>query len=208
MSRGSVDYTCEGCSPAAEDTGVDHTGGLLRETLLGFKRASLRDVQRLQGPPPPITVEILHASDECRLLRLSTGSTAHLDAVIITPDGGLECARELSKELGDGLERAYAACLALRGRCAFVYIQQLWVQDSFRSRGYGTALMKFFLGENGISFIPAAGFVALCAQPEGYFIDSHGRNNLYTFYERLEFVRLDESVSIMYRLGGGPCTTS
>jgi ribosomal protein S18 acetylase RimI-like enzyme len=178
------------------------------DVVAAFKIHPLRAREAVTRPP--ITVDFVFTSPDCRLLRLTIGTLAHLDAIIVPAHGRLN--PDAFDSLGDGFRRSHAAYIALRNAGDFVYVQQLWVQDSSRNLGYGSALMRMLMGRSDVAFTKGA-LITLCAQPSDPFANSHQRDRLIRFYQRLDFRGLSDRTSIMYYdqtehpIYGAPATT-
>lgn len=169
------------------------------EDIHRFKFPPMRTAQRV-AEDVPVTVQFLFRSESVALLRLQIAEIAHLDALIVpeASDVDVKTFAHLTSPLGDACRRARAAYLAIEERGAFVYIHQLWVQESFRGLGYGTVLMRHILGEAGMRFAEDPVFL-LAANAGNPFASENDDKRLMSYYERLGFTRLSAGTRLMYR---------
>lgn len=98
-----------------------------------------------------------------------------------------------SNLMGDGLPRCYLLWQALTGgKGSFCYISDLWVARQFRHKGLGSWMLKQLLDSYPFQRIYLAS-------------NSHGEmsnNDLYRFYEKHGFRRVDSDVSLMEYVRG------
>jgi len=98
-----------------------------------------------------------------------------------------------SNLMGDGLPRCYLLWQALTGgKGSFCYISDLWVAREFRRKGLGSWMLKQILSGSPFQRIYLAS-------------NSHGAMSnyeLYTFYEKHGFRRVDSDVSLMEYVRG------
>jgi GNAT superfamily N-acetyltransferase len=184
-----------------EDRDEQHSSVRLpsEEDVHRFRVSPMRTAQRV-GDDVPVTAQFLFRSKDVTLLRLQIAEIAHLDALIVPEASGVDVKTlaHLFNPLGDACRRARAAYLALEERGDFVYIHQLWVQESFRGLGYGTVLMRHILGEYGMRFAEDPVFL-LAANVACPFASKNDDERLCAYYERLGFTRLSAGTRLMYR---------
>jgi GNAT superfamily N-acetyltransferase len=92
--------------------------------------------------------------------------------------------------MGDGLPRCYHAWLAVSGGVGtFTYLADLKVAEQFRRRGLGSWMVKQVLSR------VMSQRLYLASNPGDYRMTSR---DLYAFYEKHGFKRIDDSLSLMY----------
>jgi GNAT superfamily N-acetyltransferase len=92
--------------------------------------------------------------------------------------------------MGDGLPRCYHAWLAVSGGLGtFTYLADLKVADQFRRRGLGSWMVK------QVQAHTMSPRLYLASNPGDYRMTPR---DLYAFYEKHGFKRIDESLSLMY----------
>ena len=139
--------------------------------------------------PQEFRAEFLQRSAEVSVTRYWDRTMAYVDVISLSMNATPDFKQW---PLGDGFERCFLAHKAVATNSYdhrvpwFHYIHHLEVRPEFQKKSLGTGLLRFLLTE--LRIMERDPWIWLCARG----------SNLYQFYERFGFRRLQADVALMY----------